>query len=72
LGSVLGSVGGSVMGSVTGSVHGKSVGAKAGARVKLKTSNRGGVLGASHSLGGSVSAQAKPAQAVRSAANFTG
>jgi hypothetical protein len=69
---VFGSVAGSVLGSLTGSVHGKSVGAKAAARGKLRASNRSGVLGASHSLRGSVSAQAKPAHAVRGAASFTG
>jgi trimeric autotransporter adhesin len=71
-GSVLGSMFGSVVGSLAGSVHGKSVGAKAGARAESRASNRSGVLGASHSLRGSVSAQAKPAHAVLGAASFTG
>jgi hypothetical protein len=70
---------GSVSGSVSGSVHGKGVGVGAKAhthaagRVKsIRLSRSGGVLGAHHSVAGSVTAQATPAHAVLGTANFTG
>jgi len=64
---------GSVTGSVSGSAHRAGVGAKAVTRGKARAATRtSGVQGVHHSLAGSVSAQAKPAQAVLGAANFTG
>lgn len=58
-------------GGVSAQVHAQNH-TKAELKAKLKGSLRSGVLGAQHSLSGSVTAQAKPAQAVLGTANFTG